>query len=198
MTLLIVSLAMLALSPLVYHGATRFKRTWGAIERVLALTVTFLVVIHLLPESILIGGKICAVFALVGLFLPSMLEHIWHDRADKIHIASLAVALLGLALHGMMDGAALATRPGMPGANTLPMAVILHRLPVGVLIWSIFIPRGWKVPAILLTAEAIATIAGFSLGEVLLPSPGSPNAIYVAYFQSIVAGSLLHAGFDHH
>ena len=108
-------------------------------ENLLVLLVSSLVVFHLLPESIHLVGYKALFLAALGLFLPSLLERSFKGFADQVHHASILAAVVGLAVHGITDGAALA----MPScslccSSSLKAAVLLHRLPVGILIWSLF------------------------------------------------------------
>ena len=192
---LITSLGLLFIAPFIYGAALQFKKVWSAIEKIMNALVTALVVFHLLPESIMIVGWPAVALAFVGLFLPGLLERLWTKGAEQIHLASIGLSLLGLIVHGLMDGAALAT-PAAPG-NSLPLAVVLHTLPAGILICSIFYPRSQKyVPPILLGTLALATVFGFIAGGRFFSL--QEHAYYFAAFQAIVAGSFLHITFDYH
>ena len=196
MIYLIYSLLILLSAPILYHFTMRFQRSWRAIERLLTVSVTALVVLHLLPESMAAGGWPCILFALVGLFLPSLFERVWHKEASKIHLFPIIIGTIGLLIHGMMDGGAIALGSLMTDQPALPIAVLLHRLPVGVLLWSLFAHESIKLATSLLILLAAATTLGYFFAWEL---PGLVQQNYLLpYFQSLVSGSLLHLAFDRH
>ncbi len=192
---LITSLGLLFIAPFLYRAAIRVKRVWSAVEKLMNITVTALVVLHLLPESIHIVGWPAIVFAFIGLFLPGLLERLWERGAEQVHLVSIMLSLIGLIIHGLLDGAALATP--VSSSNNLPLAVVLHTLPAGMLICSIFYPRSQKyVPPILLGTLGVSTLLGFFAGSRFFSM--QEHAAYFAAFQAFVAGSFLHITFDTH
>ena len=90
-----------------------------------------------------------------------------------------------------MDGVALATPAGM--GNSLPLAVILHRLPDGLLICAFFAERRY-LSYLILALLGVATLGGFVAGGSFLQD----HAGFLACFQALVAGSFLHITFDYH
>ncbi len=99
---------------------------------------------------------------------------------------------------GHRDGAALALPhrdPPAESASLLAVAVLLHRLPIGVALGWILVPhRGWLAALSAATLVGAATVGGFILGApqiAALPVGG------LAIFQALVAGTLLHVVFDH-
>lgn len=192
---LITSLGLLFIAPFLYSAAIRVKKIWSAVEKLMNITVTALVVLHLLPESIHIMGWYAVFFAFIGLFLPGILERLWTRGAEQVHFASIILSLIGLFIHGLMDGAALATP--ISNNNSLPIAVVLHTLPAGMLICSIFYPRSRKiVPPILLSTLGLSTLLGYFAGGLFFSL--QEHASYFAAFQAFVAGSFLHITFDLH
>lgn len=192
---LITSLSLLFIAPFLYRAAIRVKKIWNAVEKLMNIVVTALVVLHLLPESIHIVGWPAVLFAFLGLFLPGLLERLWERGAEQVHLVSIILSLVGLIIHGLMDGAALATPSS--SSNSLPLAVVLHTLPAGMLICSIFYPRSQKyVPPILLTTLGLSTLFGYFAGTRYFSM--QEHAIYFAMFQAFVAGSFLHITFDLH
>src|SRR4051812_22000565 len=105
---LLISIFTLVLSPLLYFAAIQYKKVWVVVERILALSIGAVVVLHLIPESVIMSGWSAIPLAFLGLFLPSVLERFWQRKAESIHFVALAIGVLGLGLHGIMDGAALA------------------------------------------------------------------------------------------
>ena len=192
---LITSLGLLFISPFLYTAAIRVKKVWTAVEKLMNISVTALVVLHLLPESIHLIGWSAVAFALLGLFLPGTLERLWKRGAERVHFVSIVLSIIGLFIHGLMDGAALATP--VTSSNTLPLAVVLHTLPAGILICSIFYPRSQKhIPPILLATLALSTLVGYFAGTQFFSL--QEHSSYFAAFQAFVAGSFLHITFDLH
>jgi uncharacterized membrane protein YraQ (UPF0718 family) len=72
----------------------------------------------------------------------------------------------------------------------LPLAVILHRFPVGLTIWWLLRPANplW-VPLAVLVGLAVSTAVGFFWGGEVTTNLSGQG---VAWFQALVAGSLLH------
>ncbi|MFK7827374.1 MAG: hypothetical protein AB8G05_24735 [Oligoflexales bacterium] len=198
---LTASISMLALAPLLYKIASHFQVFWSYTHKILVSTVTSLVVLHLLPESIRTAGWLTLVGAFAGLWLPPLLERLWSSKAHTVHLTSLLIAILGLTIHGMMDGAALSSPQFAISSQTnsliLKWAVILHRLPAALLLWSLFYPKkGGLFPTFLLAVLGIATIIGYSFGSQFLESLN--DVTYYYHFQALVSGSLLHIAFDTH
>lgn len=191
---------MLVVAPPLYHVLLRFHGYWAFTQKIITITVTSLVVLHLLPESIRMVGLPAVGLAFIGLFLPSLLERLWTAGAKRVHLFSLLLALLGLVVHGMMDGAALAASPvraGQQELNLLQLAVLLHRLPAAILVWSLFYQRrGPGFPAAVLSLLGLATIVGFAWGRLAFQNLTNFAALFS--FQALVAGSLLHIAFDRH
>lgn len=182
--MLILSLAALILGPLLHRMAGGSRRLLAALDGFTLVAIGGLVLVHSLPEAMEQAGWLAALLALLGFFLPASLERWLHNAADAAHRAALLLALGGLALHAILDGAALAQH-----RFHLDLAVVLHRLPVGLTIWLLLYPkRGAKAPIFALALLAIATVVGFfgggkALGEL-------PMA--VGLLQGLVSGSLLH------
>jgi hypothetical protein len=98
----------------------------------------------------------------------------------------------GLALHALLEGAALA-----PGEAGIPvafgLAIVLHRIPVGLVVWWLVRPRYGPTAAMMgVSAIVLVTLAGYALGtEVLSGVHGAGGDLY----QAFVSGSLVHVVF---
>ncbi len=161
-----------------------------------------LVALHLLPESITYGGSWAVGAALLGFFIPMVAEHtvLGAGRGGDPKPLLLVLALSGLAIHAFLDGIALTEEAygaihaghehSMDQLGMLSLGVLLHRLPVGLALWSIVQPaRGASTAFGLLAMLSLFTIAGHSLG------PASVEMIPMtmfAVFQALIAGSLIH------
>ena len=156
-----------------------------------------LVLIDILPTAVQQGGWICFFFVFLGLVGPSLLERWFQKASEHAHVAALVVGLLGLVLHALLDGVfvrdpeELARLHGHAHAATaLPVAIILHRIPVGLTVWWLISRNhGARVATGVLAAIAAATCVGYWLGDPLVESISSG---VTAMVQSFMAGSLLH------
>ena len=188
MTLLILSILGLGLGPLLDRFARQRSVVVAFLEGFVAATILALVMGHILPEAVETGGWICLPIALVGLMGPQLAEAWRRTRAFRIHGTVAVLALAGLFLHTLMDGAALAGAHHSAhetASTALGIGVVLHRLPVGLTAW-------WLVQRSTGTAAAVAvliaictgTFIGFAAGEVIVAHLSTAS---IALFQSFVA-----------
>ncbi len=111
-----------------------------------------------------------------GLSAPDP-DHIDHDHAGHDHDDHGHSHDHGSGLEGLLS-------------NHLALGVILHRIPVGMAIWSAVRPRmGTAFAAGALAIIAAATSAAYLLGE---PVVALMEGSSLACFQAFVAGTLLH------
>ncbi len=147
----------------------------------------------LAPEN---GGHANAIWIVFGFLLVHLMEHgitPHFHYGEETHAGSRmsgVMALVGLSLHSLMDGVALAAALAAHGNLGALMfaAILVHRIPEGGTIASIFLARGFGAAAAIAAAGvlAIATLAG-AWGQELLKIPVGPTlaaaaglAIYVA------------------
>jgi zinc transporter ZupT len=154
--------------------------------------------VRVMPESVEQGGVGMTLWAVAGFFIVHFLEHgisphfhygeESHDHSGGAMTGILA--LLGLSLHSFMDGmsitAAMRSHSGL--GLMVFMGVMLHRIPEGATISSIFLVRGFGTRKSITAAGilALAAILGsagqgilrISLGPVLALSGGL--GLYVA------------------
>jgi len=105
---------------------------------------------------------------------------------------ALLVGLSGLVVHGLLEGGAFASGDG--SVDTLvALAVVLHRVPVGLVVWWLLRPRHGVVPASVGVALLMgSTLAGWAVGtEVLADVHGLGMEVY----QAFVSGTLVHVVF---
>lgn len=141
----------------------------------------------ILPETGWLGGLLL----IAGFLTPYLLEHGFHRFARQAHLLTLVVGLVGLMLHATLDGAGLV--PAQHGASDhaewLAWAIIIHRLPVGMMTWWLLGPQfGWKPAALALAGMGFFTFIGYTLaGEVL-----TLDHEQLGLLEALVTGSLLH------
>ena len=191
--LLIISILILAIGPLL-HQLTRLAGSLRAtLDGFVFVAISGLVLLHVIPGSIALGGWLAILGGLIGLLAPSLIENKLHGLARPAHMVALVLALIGITLHGFVDGLALATpewEGGTHAHSMLPLVVLLHRLPVGLTIWILLRPLyGAGAALATLGLIALATAAGFVVGGTAFE--GVDNRIS-GIFQALVAGSLLH------
>ena len=132
---------------------------------------------ELLPESIARGGRAAALAALAGYLLVHLTQHTFArhfhfgEETHEVTASVSASALVGLLLHTFFDGVAIASGFAVsPALGFLVfMAVVLHKLPEGLAISSLFLAAGAGRRAALgaATALGVATVAGVLLTEYL-------------------------------
>lgn len=192
---LLLSIFLVAIAPFLYFSTFTFRPALKKLEKVVGFVVCGLVVFHLLPESFETAGVWAIVMAVLGFFLPTTLEKIWFKRAHDIHLLSILVGVVGIALHSFMDGAGLSMGSGCCHhghhnhlEHSLPLAIIFHRLPAGLLMCHM--SHTLKKSIFVISVICLFTVVGFFFGE-YVPQL-SEDTFGVALFQALVAGSLLH------
>jgi len=148
---------------------------WGlrALDLMLAFAAGFLICVaflDLFPEAIRATGEQAAVVALIGYLLVHLTQHTIAKHfhfGEETHAISRVVsmsALVGLLLHTFVDGVAVASGARVSGALGVLvfLAVVLHKLPEGLAISSLFMAAGAGKRAALAAAGLLgaATIAG--------------------------------------
>ncbi|MDX1647053.1 MAG: hypothetical protein R3304_07905 [Longimicrobiales bacterium] len=177
------------LGPVLYKILHPRPQAVGVVDGFVYLAVPLLVgwqvLDHVREESSLLPVMI----VLLGFLLPAAAERASHALAEQTDNLALVVGISGLTLHAALEGAAFA--PGDGGVETVfALAVILHRIPVGLIIWWLVRPRFGQVAATAGVASVVvATLAGFGVGSELLGG-GDPGAAHL--YQIFVSGSLVH------
>lgn len=167
------------LSSLWPHG-----RGWRAgLDGLSLALVGGLVVLHLLPHALEHGGLPAIVAGLLAAIAPSLLE-----RWGVTDASWSLFALAALTVHATLDGAALAT--ASEPVSALGLAVVAHRLPVGLVVFSEAAheappARGWVAVGVLI----LATVGGWAVGAPLADlGPSWLGGV----LEAVVAGALLH------
>jgi hypothetical protein len=201
--LLIASIAALLIGPALFQFSHVGARTFKVLEGFSFITIAGLLCFGIMPQAIGAGGIFAWIFIALGLIFPIGLERLFHGLEKQVHLLILSLGMVGLAVHAGIDGIALVAGT-LEGAGTetpwfaghreggeyLAMAVILHRFPLGLAVWYLLSPTlGRAVAIAVLTVMAAATAVGYLYGSELIPAfQGS----VIAWFQSFVAGSILH------
>jgi uncharacterized protein len=156
------------------------------------LAVPLLVALQVLPSAWQHRSLLVLAALTAGLLVPTLLERasqVLHRHTDSV---ALVVGLSGFLLHTLLEGAALAPdEMGVPVPFAL--AVILHQVPVGLVVWWLLRPRYGAVAASAGVASIVlGTLAGYLLGAEML---GGLHGERAEAFQALVSGTLVHVVF---
>ena len=157
---------------------SRARWSVRALDAMVALAAGFMmavVVVEIFPEAIARGGANAAVVALAGYMLVHLTQHTlvkhFHFGEETHHVTQAVSlsALVGLMMHTVVDGVAIAS--GFSVSRAVGMlifvAVLLHKFPEGLAISSLFLAAGASRRRALLAAAALggATIVGVALTD---------------------------------
>lgn len=184
--MLLLSILALLVGPLLYHSLQRGGRIAAALERAILVFLLVLVVFVLLPELWHETGAWSLLYLAVGYLLPGALETVIKRAAETLHVISLMLALLGLVLHAMLDGAGIAADP-----EGLALAIVLHRLGMGLVVWLLVQPAfGRRAAWAVLGVVAVATVAGWALSDVL---SGLTGGRVLPVIEGLIVGMIVHS-----
>jgi zinc and cadmium transporter len=150
-------------------AAVAGKARWSvrALENVIALAAGFMIsvaLVDLVPESIEKHGAGAGFVVLLGYLLVHLTQHTlaphFHFGEEVHHVTKVVSfsALAGLMLHTFVDGVAIASGFGVSeGLGILVfLAILLHKLPEGLAISSLFLAAGESKGAALAASGALA------------------------------------------
>ena len=183
MNFLLSTIALLA-GPFVYALGRRNKVTERLLDALIIAAIAWIIAVHILPEAVQAAGWPSLAVLALGMAFPYALRRIFHLASSAMHTTVLLIAALALVMHAVIDGIALLPASG----EGLSLAVILHRLPVGMAIWWTFRPSigtNAAVASFVLIILATATTVYFG-GPVIELA----ESRVLALFQLFVAGSL--------
>lgn len=172
-----------------------------AFDSLIIAVLVVLMAFLLIPESWAQLGYWSVALMLAGYLVPGLLEHLIKKAAHTFHIVSLLLALAGLALHAMLDGAALTVGQGAATSN-LSLAIVLHRFGVGMMLWMMVQPVFGRHAAFgVLGFVSLATVGGYLLSETML---GLEGDYAMSVIQALIIGMIVHSlihrshGVSHH
>jgi len=161
--------AIAASANLIGAAAVVAHSRWSvrALENMVALSAGFMVSVALLdlaPDAIKTQGESAALVILIGYLLVHLTQHTLAPHfhfGEEVHQVSKVVsfsALAGLMLHTFVDGVAIASGFGVSHALGLLVffAILLHKLPEGLAISSLFLASGESRRAALAASGALA------------------------------------------
>lgn len=188
--LLLISVLALFLGPITYRLLQRKSGWVDLLDAFIFVTISGLVLFHILPELLHNGGLIVLVLMALGVLTPSWIEKYFHHAADQAHQTTLFLGILGLVLHASIDGSVLIVEQGDHTGWLLALGVLLHRFPVGLTIWWLLRPQyGRMLPLLILISMSVATILGAYFADYSL---AKLDGQWLAWLQAFVMGSIMH------
>jgi len=181
-----LSLAAWVLAPLVEWCVRERRTATAALEGLVFVALGGMVLVHILPHSLTLAGTGALAAAGVGLGLALVLERRLPAAAGRVLVVG------GLVVHAALEGRALSLHGAGSGALAV-LAVVLHRLPLGLGLWWLVRPVVGPLGAsALLGAVALVGGAGLGWGGAVL----EPGLLQVAaLLQAFTAGAVLPALF---
>jgi uncharacterized membrane protein YraQ (UPF0718 family) len=197
--LIVVAVLMLVPAPLLWPVARRYPVIPAGIDGFAIVAVCGLVLLELLPQAMVSVGWPALLLAAAGFSLPMLMERHGGQLGRQSHTWITFLGIFGLVLHSMVDGVALVLHEsgadhrhdhGAEGLNSSVLAVLVHRLPVGLAVWGLMEPRfGRRAALAALGIDAIATTTGAFAGGLVRPMMHSTMFMV---FQSFLSGALMH------
>jgi hypothetical protein len=200
MTLLPLFATVVALlcGPLLYALARDRPAVLAFLDGFVLVSIAGLVLLEAVPGAYGEGGVWSLGFLVLGALGPSLVEHGLQRARREAHLATLALAVLGLLLHSLADGAALTPAQDGHAAHghareALAIAIVVHSVPVGMVVWWVMAPVfGRVLPMATILLMCAGTLTGWAFGLELGSVLGERA---FAWFQALVAGSILHVVF---
>ncbi len=188
--MLLLSVFAFFLGPFTYRLLQRQPGWLDLLDAFIFVTISGLVLFHILPEILYSGGLMVLVLMALGVFAPSWIEKYFQRAARQAHQSTLFLAVLGLVLHASIDGSVLIVEQGDRTGWLLALGVLLHRFPVGLTIWWLLRPQyGRLLPSAILLTMSATTLAGAFFAD---HSLAHIDGQWLAWLQAFVMGSIMH------
>jgi zinc transporter ZupT len=190
---LIIAVAAPAAGPLLYRLLHERPRAARILDGFVFAAVPLLVAWQVVPDAWERRSVLPLLAVGAGMLIPTGIERASHALRHRTDTFALLVGLSGLVLHALLEGAALAALEATAPAISFALAVTLHRVLEGLVVWWLLRPRygigaGVAGVGVLLAA----TVTGVGMGLELLTGVDGAG---VALYQALVAGSLVHVVF---
>jgi uncharacterized membrane protein YraQ (UPF0718 family) len=182
------SLLALGTGPLLLMASRQRPGLLAMLDGFVMVAIGGIVLLDVLPHALHERNVWVPLVVGLGIVLPMLAERGLHLSAARIHRGVLTLAVLGLALHSVLDGMALA-RATLPEFQFAGLGIVLHQIPVSILIWLVMSgqPRVWTWGVLFFLASM--TLVGASLQPTLLHALPEQAGVL---FEALVGGSLLH------
>lgn len=192
MTYLVGALVAPVVGALLYRSLHRRDRAVRLVDGFVYFAVPALVALQVVPHAFEEGSPVILLLVAAGAVVPSLFERASHLLERYTDDLGILVALSGLLLHEILEGAAFAPL----GSTVDPVfgwAVILHRVPAGLVVWWLVRPRhGIPLATLAVGSLVVATLGGFLVGNEFL---GPVHGHGIERYQAFVSGTLLHVIF---
>ena len=183
--MLLLSIISLFVGPVLYQWLRRGGSIAKAFDSLIVALLVVLMAFLLIPESWAQLGYWSIALILAGYLVPGLLEQLIKKAAHTFHMVSLVLALIGLAMHAMLDGAVLTVN------SNVSVAVVLHRFGAGLMLWMMVQPAFGKHAAFaVLGFVSLATVAGYLLSEFILGFEGDHT---MSVIQALIIGMIVHS-----
>ncbi len=191
MTYLILSLLVLAVAPAIAKLFRHHSHFEDGLAGFLLVVLGGVIFAELLPLSFQYASYWVIPVMFLGLIGPTLIEKLFQHAADSTHQITLAIGFSGLLLHTMVDGASLNEFKSIDSASPyMPLAIILHRIPVALsVLWIVRPVYGLKGVSLALAGLGIFTLFGYILG---VQMETAMNTFSFSLLQAFVSGALLH------
>ena len=190
MKLLLISSLALFVGPILQRSFRWVGAALAALDGFVLLLVLGIVLGVILPQAYEAAGWPVLPLAVLGYLAVRKIEVLQHVGGRRAHKVAVLLGLLGFALHEFLDGLALAMGRDEHGSDALlPLAIVLHRVPIGLSVWWLLRRVGPVYSIAGLVFVALATVLGYGVSQQISVHVGGPA---LGVFQSLVAGALLH------
>lgn len=171
---------------LIYVTLHHRARTVRLLDTAVIVALPPLVAVQVLSHAWADRSVVPVVMVALGAGLLAVVERLSHTLARYTGDVTILFAVLGLSLHALLEGSALTA-----GASTaFVLAVVVHRVAVGLLIWWLVAPRhGAGTAAVGVAAILAATAAGYVVGTGVV---ADVHSVHSHLLEAFVAGTLLH------
>ena len=171
---------------LIYVTLHRRSGTVRLLDTAVIVALPLLVAVQVVPHAWAERSLLPVVAVALGAGLLAVVERLSHTLARYTDDVTILFAVLGISVHAVLEGSALTA-----GASpAFVLAVVVHRVAVGLLIWWLVVPRhGVRAAAAGVAAILAGTLAGYVVGAgVIMDIPFVDRVLLEAF----VAGTLLH------
>lgn len=171
---------------LIYVTMHHRARTVRLLDTTVIVALPLLVAVQVLPHAWGERGLVPVVMVAFGAGLVALVERLSHTLARYTDDVTILFAVLGISVHALLEGSALTA-----GASpAFVLAVVVHRVAIGLLIWWLVVPRhGVRAAGAGVGAIIAATLAGYVVGTGVMADLAFVDSHLLEAF---VAGTLLH------
>jgi zinc transporter ZupT len=192
MSWLVAAVAAPVFGPILYRLLHDHPRAVRLVDGSVYVAVPVLVAVQVLPHAWEERSLLVVAALVAGLLVPEGIERLSHVLERYTDDVALLVGLTGLVVHGLLEGGAFAPNDG--SVDTLfALAVVLHRVPVGLVVWWLLRPRhGALAASIGIGLLMGSTLVGWVVGTEVL---GGVHGVGMEVYQAFVSGTLVHVVF---